>query len=408
MDNELQLSLSKLIKVNSMNSSNHRELQDEYMRIFSNCQQLNDIQQMATLKDFANAILKDSLSSVLAVILLNKVCKELYNFDRKIGKQFAIYMLEKIRNRIVTFEEQDTKLRIFLSSVFKDEKNWSSAAEMLSGTFTDASQKLYTVEERVIRLLEVAELYLNDSKPVIAQSYTKRAIHQMTENSLPGLINRAKACTALALDYQFKFLEAAQKYNELSYVTSLPITDQSEAIEKALNCAILSPAGPKRCRMLAVLYKDERCQNLSTFSILENMFLERIIRPQEVEQFSKQLMPHHLKDVSILANAITEHNILSTSKLFTNIGFNKLGLLLGVPSLIAEEKARNMISENRMEGSIDQITNVLYFKHLEVLPLWHSQVEKLCSEVNQVVDLIKDVHIDWVELQLSKYHAEIN
>ena len=317
-------------------------------------------------------------------------------------------MLEKIGNRIVTFVKQDTKLRIFLSSVFRDEQNWSSAAEMLSGTFSDASQKLYTVEEIVIRLLEVAELYLKDSKPVIAQSYTKKAIYKMTKNSLPALMNRANAYTALALDYQFKFLEAAQTYNELSYVTSLPITEQSEAIEKALNCAILSPAGPKRSKMLAVLYKDERCQSLSTFSMLENMFLERIVRPQEVEQFSKQLMPHHLKDVSILTNAITEHNILSTAKLFTNIRFDKLGLLLGVSSSIAEEKARNMISENRMEGSIDQITNVLHFKPLEVLPLWHSQVEKLCSEVNQVVDLIKDEHSDWVELQLAKYHAELN
>lgn len=408
MNKEIQQHLSKLVKINSMNSSNHSELQEEYMKVFYNCQQLDDSQKIAALQDFANAVLKDSLSSVLAGILLNKVCKELYNFEITTAKKLALYLLEKIRNRIVTFEEHDTKLRIFLSTVFSNEKNWSLAAEMLSGTVNDVSQKLFTVEERIVRLLDVAQLYLNDNKPVIAQSYTKRAIHQMDENTSASLKNRGKACTALALDYQFKFLDAAQKYNELSYVTSLPVSDQNEAIEKALNCAILSPAGPKRGRMLAVLYKDERCQNLSTFSILENMFLERIIRQQEVELFSKQLMPHHLKDVSVLANAITEHNILSTSKLFTNINFNKLGLLLGVSSSIAEEKSRKMICEGRMEGSIDQISNILYFNHLEVLPSWHSQVEKLCSEVNQVVDLIKEVHRDWVELQLTKYHAEMN
>ena len=90
MDNNLQISLSELIEINSMNSSNHSELQDKYMRIFSNCQQLDGIQQIPALKDFANAILKNSLSSVFAVKLLNKVCEELYNFDRKGGKQFAL------------------------------------------------------------------------------------------------------------------------------------------------------------------------------------------------------------------------------------------------------------------------------------------------------------------------------
>ena len=33
-----------------------------------------------------------------------------------------------------------------------------------------------------------------------------------------------------------------------------------ECLKHAINCAILAPAGPSRSRILAKLYKDERCQ----------------------------------------------------------------------------------------------------------------------------------------------------
>lgn len=44
--------------------------------------------------------------------------------------------------------------------------------------------------------------------------------------------------------------------------------------------------------MLATLFKDERCQNLAEFSILEKMYLDRIIRPNEIAQLDAMLQPH--------------------------------------------------------------------------------------------------------------------
>lgn len=44
--------------------------------------------------------------------------------------------------------------------------------------------------------------------------------------------------------------------------------------------------------MLATLFKDERCSQLSTHSILEKMYLEQVIRRKDIAEFESVLMEH--------------------------------------------------------------------------------------------------------------------
>lgn len=44
--------------------------------------------------------------------------------------------------------------------------------------------------------------------------------------------------------------------------------------------------------MLATLFKDERCQQLPAYSILEKMYLDRIIRRSELQEFEALLQTH--------------------------------------------------------------------------------------------------------------------
>lgn len=53
-----------------------------------------------------------------------------------------------------------------------------------------------------------------------------------------------------------------------------------------------SVSGQQRSRMLATLFKDERCQQLATYGILEKMYLDRIIRGNQLQEFAAMLMPH--------------------------------------------------------------------------------------------------------------------
>jgi len=56
------------------------------------------------------------------------------------------------------------------------------------------------------------------------------------------------------------------------------------------NC--LAAAGQQRSRMLATLFKDERCSQLSTHSILEKMYLDQVIRRKDLIEFERGLMEH--------------------------------------------------------------------------------------------------------------------
>lgn len=65
---------------------------------------------------------------------------------------------------------------------------------------------------------------------------------------------------------------------------------------------------------------------------------------------------------TLLDQAIFQHNLLAASKVYKNIRIEELGRLLGIEAEKAEKIARQMISEERMEGSIDQIKGYVYFK----------------------------------------------
>ena len=52
------------------------------------------------------------------------------------------------------------------------------------------------------------------------------------------------------LDYRRKFIEAAQRYNELSYYTHIHETERMEALKHALICTILASAGNNKRSMI--------------------------------------------------------------------------------------------------------------------------------------------------------------
>lgn len=118
--------------------------------------------------------------------------------------------------------------------------------------------------------------------------------------------------------------------------------------------------------MLATLYKDERTQQLPSFSILEKMYLDRVLRPPEVSDFAASLKSHQLArladNTTVLDRAVTEHNLLSASKIYHNVTFEQLGALLDISPDAAEQVASRMVAEGRMIGSIDQIERLIFFE----------------------------------------------
>jgi len=102
--------------------------------------------------------------------------------------------------------------------------------------------------------------------------------------------------------------------------------------------------------------------------------------------FAKELKKHQGQQ---LDKAVIEHNLLSASKLYNNISFVELGHLLDIPSDQAEKTAANMIMENRLKGSIDQIHAVIYFEHnTESLNQWDQRIAHACASVNDILETV--------------------
>jgi len=208
------------------------------------------------------------------------------------------------------------------------------------------------------------------------------------------------------LDYKRKFIEAASRYNELSYKLNIHETERLTSLKNAMICAVLASAGQQRSRMLATLYKDERCQQLPAYNILEKMYLDRLIKRTDLEEFDGLLQTHqtatNADGSTILDNAVTEHNLLAASKLYNNITFEGLGALLEIPSEKAERVASKMISEGRMTGTINQIDSTVHFESGDVVEAWDGQIQGLCFLVNGIIDRIAAEHPEW----LAKYEQE--
>ena len=379
--------------------SSHKDLTKRYQDILIRCFKLEDDERITSLKAFIDAMMSDNVSQMVSRQLLSEFCSGLPKLSNNACKEISKFALERIQPRVISFEEQVASIRQHLSGIYEQEENWSEAALMLVGIPLESGQKQYTLDYKLETYLTIARYYLEDDEPVQAEAYINRASLLQNETKNEKFQIHYKVCYARVLDYRRKFIEAAQRYNELSYKTVIHETERTKALEKALNCAILAPAGQQRSRMLATLFKDERCQLLPSYGILEKMYLDRIIKSDEMHEFEQQLMPHQkaitADGSNILSRAVTEHNLLSASKLYNNIKFSELGALLEVPYQMAEKIASQMICEGRMKGYIDQIEEIVYFESRQSLPTWDTQIQSICLEVNSIVDKVYAAHPEW-------------
>jgi len=270
---------------------------------------------------------------------------------------------------------------------------------------------------KVEKYIKIAMLYLQDEESVSAETFINRASLLISEDTSDRLRLQHKVCYARILDAKRKFLEAATRYYQLSQLTSRTVGDiqVSEedvvtSLKMAVTCAVLAPAGPQRSRLLGTLYKDERSHALPNFSVLEKMYMERLLRRDEVEAFASMLAAHQkalLDDGStVLDRAVVEHNMLATSKLYANISFDQLGALLGIGADKAERIAASMLTEKRLGGSIDQLESRLHFDHspsdgdgadaTEALHAFDLQIELICRAVESVSNVIVQKHPQFV------------
>jgi len=371
---------------------------------------------IAGLKAFVEHVASEGVALVVSRQVLGDFATALApdKFGTDQLKDLGTFVLEKIGSRMSSFEEQASTIRERLAAVYEQQEDWSLAAKMLAAIPLDSGIRVLEDNYKIEKLIKISMLFLEDEESVSAETYINRASLLITEETDAVLMLQHKVCYARILDAKRKFLEAATRYCQLSQLTqrtfgtqTVSDAEMTASLGMACTCAILAPAGPQRSRLLGTLYKDERTAALPNYSVLEKMYMERLLRPAEVTAFAATLATHQkatFEDGStVLDRAVNEHNMLAASRLYANITFEQLGALLGIDANKAERMAASMLMEKRLQGSIDQPESRLHFEHLppgadagaeaaDALHAFDAQISSICHSVEGVANSIAAKH----------------
>ncbi|KAI0081778.1 hypothetical protein K474DRAFT_1694826 [Panus rudis PR-1116 ss-1] len=357
--------------------------------IFARPDQSNIAQDIHAL---AESAVQESNGIVVGRVVLAELVKALQSDtlkDQDLKRRIIEDLLAVLQPRLVSYEEQANALRFQLADILEHNEEWTDAARVLMGISLDAGQR--PDEEKFRVYVRIVRLLLEDEDNAQAEAYYNRAALLSNSTTDKETILQFKLCQARLSDYARKFLEAAARYHELSFIPEIDETDRQHMLSAAVTCAVLAPAGPNRSRVLAALCRDERTSELPTYNILTKMFLDRILRPEEVHEFEGTLKQHQLAKISLSSNdrvasadaddedandptvskrtgpatvldrAVMEHNVLACSKIYNNITFKGLGALLDLTPAAAENMARKMIEQGRLKGNIDQVEKLIWF-----------------------------------------------
>ncbi|GAB7356217.1 hypothetical protein MBLNU459_g6795t1 [Dothideomycetes sp. NU459] len=375
----------------------------------------------ANLCAYVQSLLGDSVGIVASRPLLASFADSFRTIaDPDVKIHVGTHAVQAMAPKVVSYEDQDSSIKKALADAYEQNEDYTSSAKTLQTITLDSSQRAVSDDDKAAIWIRITRCYLEDEDPTNALIYlnrVKNVIHDVTDTQTRLLFQLSQARIS---DSQRNFLEASNSYLNLSVE---PIVDEDErlqALSAAITCAVLAPAGPKRARQLARLYKDDRAAQVDEFAILEKIFLDRVLDPHEVRAFGLKLKPHQMAKTSdgstVLDKAVLEHNLLGVSRLYSNIGVSELGSMLGVDADKAEGYAAQMIEQRRLAGYIDQIDGVIYFDgdlaHPDAgrnavgavgakeLRLWDANVQGLAEEVEKVTTMIQTEQPDFYAMHM--------
>ena len=115
------------------------------------------------------SVVDDKIVLVASRQLLSDLCATyLKHLSAKQAKEIALYALERIAVRAISFEDQVGLYRNFLADQYEREENWREAAKILCGTPLESSQKykmilFFSAGENLsfLLLLDLYQLIIN-------------------------------------------------------------------------------------------------------------------------------------------------------------------------------------------------------------------------------------------------------
>lgn len=319
------------------------------------------------------------------------------------------HALARLAAQPSSFADAAAALGDLVATAHEANDDFRDAAQALAEMPLDNAQRKVGDADRARVWVRIVRNYLEVDDSLAAETYLNKLKNIMHTIQDPDLTLHFKLSQARIQDAKRDFLAAAGRYHEISFSPAIAEEERLHTLSMAIKCAILAPAGPMRSRTLGRLYKDDRAPQLAEFGILEKMFLDRLLAPDEVAQFAEALQPHQRATTSdgstVLAKAVVEHNLLGASRLYDNIRFEALGTLLGLDADRAEQTTARMIEQGRLVGRMDQLDGIVWFEGGEAsgekgsahaketvgkqTRRWDANVESLAQQVEQVTNSLQ-------------------
>jgi COP9 signalosome complex subunit 4 len=374
----------------------------------------------ANLIAYVESLLGDSLGIVASRPLLSSFVSQFRGVqDPEVKVEVGQHLLQLLAPKVVSYEEQDTDTKYIVADAYEEQEDFTASAKTLQTITLDSSQRAVSADDKAKLWIRIVRCYLEEDDPTNASTYLNRVKNVLFEVQDKATKLQFQLSQARILDSQRSFLDASAAYHAISHEPIIDEEERLKALGEAMKCAVLAPAGPLRGRTLAKLYKDDRANQVEEYPILEKIFFDRLLEPSEVKAFAGKLAPHQLAKTSdgstVLDKAVLEHNLLAASRLYSNIGIDQLGGLLGVDGDRAEGYAAQMIEQGRLAGYIDQIDRFIFFEgeatggkktgHGDAvvgreLRKWDGNVQGLAEEVEKVTTMIQNQYPDFYTAQM--------
>lgn len=354
--------------------------------------------------------------------LVNSVNKDASHLPAAVRREVIQYLLSKIQHRSSGYENVVVNARQTLAKALEEEGEYEEAGNLLRNI--QIGEDLVNADTilATFRTAIWATNLFTKAGGCNTQASTclNKAAMLLNKIKDPKEVFQYRVCQANVLSHSNKFIEASAIYRNLSQSPDVSDTSEQKAfMEKAIQCAILAAAGPQKMQALGALYETQGAKVLPSFSLVEKMFLKRLIKRQDFEHLAHQELSSSGSQLSskLLEQAICEYNIFVLPTFYTNISLESMGALLGVNADEVEQLCAKMIAEGRMQGRIDQVTGIVEFegareakevsaaimmkRQAKALPppmylretvaaKWDNRIAHLCQTVEKSVDLLID------------------
>ena len=279
-------------------------------------------------------------------------------------KELCSHALAAIAPRANIFNREEAVFRRELAEVLDATKDTDGAIKLLIGITYDANED-DQVEKKVEDYLRLAEMYHDKEDSTQAEVYVNRVAHIIYKVDKRETQLRYNLASTKCADSKREFVRAAQGYYNLSTEQGIDAEVAPQMYHKSLVCTILSPAGPRKDRMLALLVNDDRAKLNPHYNLLQKMATGGLIKREFAKAFEDALEVHQKVKFSdgytVLDKALIEHNITVLSRIYTNITFSELGIFLGISATQGEKIISKMISERRVHAVLDQLHELVEF-----------------------------------------------